>query len=185
MVDDRGDDDSFLADLTGFLNTLQPPTELQAPTATGIATDAADLLVDSDKLLAEMEALLASCDGPTRSATQVPRVLTGNADAEQHKALEDERRELRNKQAAKRRLKYRNKLKDERQTLREQEKTLSDELSELLQARKKAKAAQENSVFNPVWKGVATRQMEGRLVAEEQQHVQSLVDKKCFKRWGR
>lgn len=163
-----GDDESFLADLTGFLNTLEPPIELQ--THDGIATEATALLLDSDQLLVETDALLASCDGPPSIASQVliPRGPQ-SADGEGLKALEDQRRELRNKQAAKRRRKYRNKLKNERQTLQEQEQTLSEELSELQRARrKKVKPLQVKRVTNPVWEAIAARQMEGRSVAEEQ-----------------
>lgn len=86
-----------------------------------------------------------------------------------HKTPVDQRREVRNAQAAKRRLKYHSKLKNERQTLQEQEQTLSDVLSHLQQARTRVKSLQQESVAVPVWKAIATRQMEGRLVAEEQQ----------------
>ncbi|KAE8996127.1 hypothetical protein PR003_g21840 [Phytophthora rubi] len=164
-----GDDESFLADLTDFLNSLQPPTELQ--THDGIAIEATALQLDNDQLLAESEALLASCDGSTSTASQVsiPRDHQ-SADAEGFKALEDQRRELRNKQAAKRRRKYHNKLKNERQTLQEQELTLSEELSELQRTRrKKTKLLQVKRVLDPVWEAIAARQMEGRSVAEEQQ----------------
>ncbi|GMF24373.1 unnamed protein product [Phytophthora lilii] len=163
VVDEQGDTERFLADLTGFLNELAPASELQPA---GVAPEAPDLLVDSDQLLAETEALLSTCAPALAAESSVP---ARPADSDNTKALDERRREIKNAQAAKRRLKYRNKLKNERQTLLEQEKTLSEDLASLQHARKKVKSLQEKSVTVPLWKGIATRQMEGRLVAEEQQ----------------
>ncbi|KAG1712568.1 hypothetical protein DVH05_000310 [Phytophthora capsici] len=79
------------------------------------------------------------------------------------------RREVKNAQAAKRRLKYVTKLKTERQSLREQEVVLSKELDELHRARKRAKSLQQQSDSLLLWKTIARRQLEGKLVAEAQQ----------------
>ncbi|KAJ8577537.1 hypothetical protein ON010_g1670 [Phytophthora cinnamomi] len=169
-LDEHADDESFLADLTGFLNTLQPPVELQAQERS--ATEETDLLLDSDKLLAETEALLANANAITEEPRDRERqVTTSGFYDEERLALEKQRLEHKNKLAAKRRLKYRNKLKSERETLLEQEKALSEELDQLQHARKKAKSRQEDRISHPLWKGVAARQMEGRSVAEHQQQT--------------
>ncbi|ETK81417.1 hypothetical protein F441_13330 [Phytophthora nicotianae CJ01A1] len=148
MDGSRGvDDESFLADLNGFLHDCGvPDLEITAPNAT-------DLLQDSDHLLAETEALLASY----------------NTSIKTHKTPEELRHELRIAQAAKRRHRYRVKIKNERQTLQEQEKTLSEELKALQRARKKTRTIQENCIAVPLWKAIASRQMDGRLIAEEQE----------------
>lgn len=126
---------------------------------------AKDLLVDSNKLLAETEALLASCGGDEPQRQEQHGVSTASEPISE----EEKRRRKRLQQAAKRRSKYRAKLKNERQTLEQEEKTLSTELQSLQQVRKRIKVVRERSVAVPVWRAIATRQMEGRLVAEEQQ----------------
>ncbi|GMF55158.1 unnamed protein product [Phytophthora fragariaefolia] len=136
MTDERSVDEAFLADVTGFLDELEPSA----------AGDAAELLQHSQRLLAETAALLAACEGPSET--------------------DDERRERRNRQAAKRRRRHRDKLKAERQALHEQEKTLSDRLRALQQAKEET---QERSVLDPEWEAVASRQRQGRWVAEQQQ----------------
>ncbi|KAG7384940.1 hypothetical protein PHYPSEUDO_002086 [Phytophthora pseudosyringae] len=159
------DHESFLADLNGFLHALQASDGPQS--AVPASNHTVDLLQDSDHLLAETEALLVSYGDA--NAVHVQQDRPQNARSDTPKTLEEQRREIQNAQAAKRRLKYRNKLKNERLTLLEQEKVLSDELSHLQRARRKAKAIEERSVAAPLWEAVASRQMDGRRVAEEQQ----------------
>ncbi|KAG6603049.1 uncharacterized protein IUM83_17601 [Phytophthora cinnamomi] len=139
------DDENFLAGLLDGYEALEPPIEQQHEEITP------DLILQhGDQLLAETEALLASIEEP---------VASSEAGAVQHQKAK----------AAKRRLKYVNKIKSERKTLEEDEKRLSEQLSHLQHARKRAKSLWDKSSAVPVWKAIATRQMEGRLVAEEQQ----------------
>ncbi|KAG2962484.1 hypothetical protein PC119_g25793, partial [Phytophthora cactorum] len=164
MDGNRGiDDASFLADLDGFLHdcdVLHPSTDLHPATT--------DLLQDSNQLVAETEALLASYATKT-THVHVQQDHTRTSTVKTTKTPEELRRELKNAQAAKRRHRYRVKLKNERQTLQEQEKTLSEELKTLQSARKKTRTIQENSIAAPLWKSIASRQMDGRVVAEEQE----------------
>ncbi|KAH7465576.1 hypothetical protein KRP22_014321 [Phytophthora ramorum] len=167
------EDDAFLPDMADFLrecDALEPPTEFQVGPDAKTATT--DLLLDSHELIAETEALLATYSGaPHISSANVPANRTPVGANTTHRTNADQRREIKNAQAAKRRLKYRAKLKNERQTLKDEEKSLSEELKHMQHARKKAKSLQERSITAPVWKAIATRQMEGRLVAEEQQRL--------------
>ncbi|EGZ09045.1 hypothetical protein PHYSODRAFT_389535, partial [Phytophthora sojae] len=101
------------------------------------------ILTDSDELLAETDALLAS-------------VARSESGAQKTKA-------------AKRRLKYETKIKNERKTLQEEEKALLEQLQEMQRTRKKVKSLGDKSSAVPLWKAIATRQMEGRVVAQEQQ----------------
>ncbi|KAG2789745.1 hypothetical protein Pcac1_g1223 [Phytophthora cactorum] len=141
MDGNRGiDDASFLADLDGFLHdcdVLHPSTDLHPATT--------DLLQDSNQLVAETEALLASYATKT-THVHVQQDHTRTSTVKTTKTPEELRRELKNAQAAKRRHRYRVKLKNERQTLQEQEKTLSEELKTLQSARKKTRTIQENSI---------------------------------------
>uniref|UniRef100_H3GPU3 Uncharacterized protein n=1 Tax=Phytophthora ramorum TaxID=164328 RepID=H3GPU3_PHYRM len=158
------EDDAFLPDMADFLrecDALEPPTEFQVGPDAKTATT--DLLLDSHELIAETEALLATYSGaPHISSANVPANRTPVGANTTHRTNADQRREIKNAQAAKRRLKYRAKLKNERQTLKDEEKSLSEELKHMQHARKKAKSLQERSITAPVWKAIATRQMEGR-----------------------
>ncbi|KAL3670923.1 hypothetical protein V7S43_004108 [Phytophthora oleae] len=134
-------DDIILADLTALLEDYEAPLELWEAGTTS------DLLLDGDQLLAETDALLnVAIDSP--KPTDFEQIKTARA--------------------AKRRLKYRNKLKSERQTLAVQEISLSKTVEELQRARKRAKALGGNILATSTWKAIAIRQKEGRMVAEEQ-----------------
>ncbi|ETI41368.1 hypothetical protein F443_13391 [Phytophthora nicotianae P1569] len=156
------DDAAFLAELTGFLDDYEAPIEIHEPDL------ASNLLLDSDQLLVETEALLLSSNEyPTEPAhaelSTVERV-----------------RKMKNAQAAKRRLKYRKKLRSERETLEDEEKLLSEELEELQRARKRAKALGDKTLATSTWRAIAIRQKEGRLVAEEQQRrLQNAVENRA------
>ncbi|OWY95418.1 hypothetical protein PHMEG_00034580, partial [Phytophthora megakarya] len=168
-------DDDLLCDLSGFLDdcdVLPSSTELQA--LTPIANDATALIADSDQLLAETETLLASYERNDTNDTIVPTAsqfptIGENATLTTPKTPAELRKEVKNAQAAKRRLKYRTKLKTERQTLQEQEIVLSGELIHLQHARKRAKYLQQQSKTIPLWKDITKRQKDGRLEAEEYQ----------------
>ncbi|POM60985.1 hypothetical protein PHPALM_30074, partial [Phytophthora palmivora] len=81
----------------------------------------------------------------------------------------DERRELRNAQATKRRLRYRQKLKDEKETLKREEVKLLSELKRLQKTQVDEKMCQVDNMTLSVWKAIATRQKEKRNEAEQTQ----------------
>ncbi|KAL3670926.1 hypothetical protein V7S43_004111 [Phytophthora oleae] len=117
--------DAILADLAAFLgdnNALQLRAEVQAHAA--ITNQAPDLIQDSDQLLAETAALLASysapdsstaSSGPSDDAAQL-HATAANLEPIRLKSPAELRRKMKNAEAAKRRLKYHNKIKFERQT---------------------------------------------------------------------
>ncbi|KAK1929550.1 hypothetical protein P3T76_014948 [Phytophthora citrophthora] len=133
-------DDALLADMASFLDGHEAPIELCEADFTR------ELLLDGDQLLAETEALLNDVD-------------TSHSNFVQTKSA----------RAAKRRLKYRNKVKNERESLAEEEMSLSVKVEELQRARKRAKALAGDTLATSTWKAIAIRQKEGRVVAEEQQ----------------
>ncbi|KAG1703489.1 hypothetical protein DVH05_007436 [Phytophthora capsici] len=79
----------------------------------------------------------------------------------------DERLQLCNAQAAKRRLKYRQKLKQGRKALQQQKLDLSAKLSSLLQKRKVEMRNQTKNPSLAVWKAIAIREKEKRIMAEQ------------------
>lgn len=152
------DDATILAELTGFLDDYEASIESQEPDISS------SLLLDSDQLFSETEALLFPPNEPANSTCSTAAQVRGT----------------RNTQAAKRRLKYRKKLKSERATLEDEEKFLSDELEELQCARKRAKALGDKTLATSTWKAIAIRQKEGRLVAEQQQRrLQNAVENRA------
>ncbi|GMF55157.1 unnamed protein product [Phytophthora fragariaefolia] len=106
-------------------------------------------LLDDDQFLAETDALLASIEAGAEP------VAGPEAGRQKARAAERRRRHVR-------------RVKSEKTSLEEQERALSDELRQLQHARKKAKALRGHSSPAPVWRAIATRQLEGRRVAEEQ-----------------
>ncbi|KAL4145154.1 hypothetical protein PRNP1_012827 [Phytophthora ramorum] len=147
-------DAAFLAEVTGFLDAAVAAGTGHATPTTG---DEA-LLLDSHQLLAETEELLASCNTPkAKVASQKSQISA------------EERREIRNAQAAKRRLRYRQKLKDEKEILFLQESELSGELSKLQAAEAEKKRKQAGNLALGAWKAVAARQLERRMEAEQLQ----------------
>ncbi|KAE8996123.1 hypothetical protein PR003_g21839 [Phytophthora rubi] len=139
------EDEDFLGGLLDDYESLEPSIGLQLEESTP------DLIfLDGEQLLEETEALLASIEAPVEPV--------GSCESGAAKT-----------KAAKRRLKYVNKVKNEKKTLEEEEKLLSEELRHLHHARKKAKTLWDKRSAVPLWKAIATRQTEGRLVAEEQQ----------------
>jgi hypothetical protein len=158
--------ESFLADLTGFLNELG-----SVPLCDAVVHGTTDLLADSNALLVETEALLASF-GSSRASTSA-----ATSAAESSSTAVDDRKAVQNAQAARRRLKYRTKLKTERHTLQEQEKSLTEQLGHLQHTRKKPRPLQAQNDEIPLWEAVAMGQREGRVVAEEQRRrLQAAVD---------
>ncbi|OWY97191.1 hypothetical protein PHMEG_00032342 [Phytophthora megakarya] len=109
-----------------------------------------NLLCASRQLVAETEALLSSCS--TRAANDKTR------------------------NAAKRRLKYCKKIESERTQLKQQEKELTIELAELQAMHSENQLVFEKTRTMPVWKAIATRQLQSRIVAEaEQRRLRAIV----------
>ncbi|RLN67031.1 hypothetical protein BBJ28_00019011 [Nothophytophthora sp. Chile5] len=173
-------DAAFLAEVRALLGDYEAP--LIQEEGHGTATDGDALLLDSHRLLAETEALLSSFSAPsvapvsvqepeasqsTAQATSPQNTVKGSPQPVQ--TLDERRRAARNAQAAKRRVKYRQRLKDEWQLLRQQESELSMELSNLQKAQAQAKALRGSSLALPVWRTIAVLQREKRREVETQQ----------------
>ncbi|GMF34266.1 unnamed protein product [Phytophthora fragariaefolia] len=148
--------DAILADVIGFM----------------IASDASNAFtqaIESDcpqLLAAEIETLLPPVD-PVENTLFGANGTQSTSNTEQISAVR--RRELRNAQAAQRRMRYRQKLKNEREALREQEIQLSQQLSVLQQARDEQKKTQVDKMTLNGWRATAMRQKERRIEAEAQQ----------------
>ncbi|KAJ8552526.1 hypothetical protein ON010_g10021 [Phytophthora cinnamomi] len=165
MIDDVLDD-AFLSELS----VLLAGNPLQAPPAGG-AHDA--LLLASNQLIEETEALLSSCssspEGTSADNTQPERVCDARTTPEAKSQVLDERQKVRNANAAKRRLKYAKKVKDEKEQL-------VAKLAGLKATKSENKWIMERTRSMPVWRAIATRQLQGRLVAEtERRRLRELV----------
>ncbi|KAE9346456.1 hypothetical protein PR003_g7414 [Phytophthora rubi] len=154
--------DALLADVARFL--VKSDTSSAFVQATPLKSNPDSLLVSSHQLLAETEALLSSeADNNSLLGANSTRTVSK---AEPISA--EKRREIRNAQAAQRRLRYRQKLKNEKETLQQQENQLSQESSRLHQARVDGRSVQGDKTLS-LWKAIATRQKERRVEAEAQQ----------------
>ncbi|KAE8893018.1 hypothetical protein PF005_g27497 [Phytophthora fragariae] len=154
--------DALLADVARFLVKTDASSVLVQ--ATPLKSKPDSLLVSSHQLVAETEALLSS-EADHNSLLGANSVQTVSK-AEPISA--EKRREIRNAQAAQRRLRYCQKLKNEKETLQQQENQLSQELSRLHQARVDGRSVQGDKTLS-LWKAIATRQKERRVEAESQQ----------------
>ncbi|KAE8893153.1 hypothetical protein PF005_g27499 [Phytophthora fragariae] len=105
--------DALLADVARFL--VKSDTSSALVQATPLKSNPDSLLVSSHQLLAETEALLSS-EADNNSLIGANSVQTVSK-AEPISA--EKRREIRNAQAAQRRLRYRQKLKNEKETLQQ------------------------------------------------------------------
>ncbi|ETL34849.1 hypothetical protein L916_12968, partial [Phytophthora nicotianae] len=83
----------------------------------------------------------------------------------------EKRREIRNALAAQRRVRYRQKLKDEKEVLKQQATELSAQLTSLQTSQAKRKAKQASNWMFGAWRAVAARQLERRMQAEQQQKL--------------
>ncbi|POM77679.1 Hypothetical protein PHPALM_4902 [Phytophthora palmivora] len=142
------DEAAFLTEITELLGACETPRASEAvqhelKTVAGHES----LLFASHQLVAETEKLLSSISTSTNT-----------------RSLElSERRKAQNANAAKRRLKYCKKIESEREQLKRQEKELVVELAEL---QAKNQVIFEKTQTMPVWKAIATRQLQSRLEAE-------------------
>ncbi|KAL3670920.1 hypothetical protein V7S43_004105 [Phytophthora oleae] len=141
---------SLLTDYSGVAPAIDQPFSPAPTFAPG------GLLLDSHSFFAETETLLSS-DMQERNVflNSLPSFKqndpfndqTPGHDADKvEQLLADQKREFRNAQAAKRRLRYRQKLKDEKETLQQQETQLSSELSKLQEKREAARKSRVNNL---------------------------------------
>ncbi|KAK1940823.1 hypothetical protein P3T76_007529 [Phytophthora citrophthora] len=140
-----------------------------------------ELLLASNELLAETKELLASYETPSTnsqeedvSSSSVTVESSGKDTqkaASRGKMSAEKRREIRSAQAAKRRLRHRQQLKLERETLKVQATELSSQLQELQTARVQREAKQGGNLMYGAWRAIAVRQLERRVQAEQQQKM--------------
>ncbi|KAG7396237.1 hypothetical protein PHYBOEH_002555 [Phytophthora boehmeriae] len=141
------------------------------------------LIVSCHHLVQETEALLASFKTSTPDSNTGPEDTSQGKNGAQEGAdqgktggwripaqRQDRERQERNAQAAqRRRIKYRQKVKNERLALKQQEVELSAVLNELVTRQLEIRKRESESLTFSVWKSIATRQMERRCEAEEEQ----------------
>ncbi|ETP39272.1 hypothetical protein F442_13256 [Phytophthora nicotianae P10297] len=179
MLQEEQVDAALLADVTGFLadcSASASSIDRQRKAPPSFSDDV--LVLDTHQLIAETETLLSSLE--TTAQEQIASNTLSSSDevtiTSDHKYTPktdampaEDRRAYRNVQAAKRRLKYRQKLKDEKKTLESQEIELSGELSRLQSAQEAEKMKYVDRMSLSVWRSIATRQKEKRLEAEQTQ----------------
>ncbi|KAL3673952.1 hypothetical protein V7S43_001638 [Phytophthora oleae] len=173
----ENEDDVFDV-VTGFLNQCDA-VEATAPegtTSTGTGGD--ELLTASHQLLTETEELLALYQPPVNKrneevADSSPKSIEEDKQivVPKDKLSADQRRAIRNAQAAKRRQRYRQHLKGERASLKKQETQLSGQLKEMQEAQAELKARQVGNLAFGAWRALAVRQLEQRLQAEQRQKL--------------
>lgn len=169
MTHDQVADDVFLAEMGRFLSACGVPEGSDAPPIEIPLKDEDDLLLSSHDLVAESEALLSSCDSTKRSPVTVDTSDSGGNERQFGNSDEmDARRQQRNANAAKRRLKYSTKIKNERQSLKQQEKELLDILAKLQEERNRERWTKGKIPPKSAWRAIAARQLQGRLAAERQ-----------------
>ncbi|GMF34264.1 unnamed protein product [Phytophthora fragariaefolia] len=123
-----------------------------------------------DAFLAEVAGFLGDCDASIMSnEIKNDEMVTAN-DSDLLLAA-DKRHEIRNAQAAKRRERYRQKLKDEKEELVRQENELSKVLAKLQAAHAGVRAAQMKNLALGAWRAIAIRQLERRMQAEQQRKL--------------
>jgi hypothetical protein len=188
MTKDEQVDSALLADVSSFQAELSAPSPAPlnaAPTSTDDG-----LLLASQYLLADTETLLSSLPsesqrGHEREAQEATQAKTSehtktsrNVTVEaKEKMSPNQQRELRNAQAAKRRLRHRLKLKEEKETLKRQEVELSDALGRLRRAEvAEGKRCRVDKMSISVWRAIAMRQREKRAGTEQtQRHLRAAV----------
>ncbi|KAG1687215.1 hypothetical protein DVH05_005329 [Phytophthora capsici] len=166
---------NFLDELGEFLGSDASVVESHGE-ALGTGDD--ELLLASHELLAETEELLASYAAPPKMTQGEDAISSSKASAKsdqkagpKSKLSAEERREIRNAQAAKRRQRHRQQLKQERETLKIQATELSSQLQELQAAQAEREERQGGSLTYGAWRAIAVRQLERRVQAEQQQKL--------------
>lgn len=176
MTEDEQVDAALFAEVSSLLagcSGVAAPTDQQfSPASTSVSNE---LLLNSHSFLAETETLLSSLSyNDTQERNVMPSFdpINPTHDDDSGKVgelLADQQRKVRNAQAAKRRLRYRQKLKDEKETLQQEETELSSELARLQEKHEAAARNQVDNLSLGVWKAIATRQKERRIEAEQTQ----------------
>ncbi|RLN80923.1 hypothetical protein BBJ28_00003393 [Nothophytophthora sp. Chile5] len=173
MADKEDANAAFLTEVTELLHECEVPLEPH-PAAVTAFNDG--LLLDSQRILAETQALLGTSAVPAvpaqASSTSVSSEDSAsdvaNRDVGSDMTPAEHRSFVKNALAAKRRLRYREKLKTERKSLQQQESKLSTMLRQLQQRRAQAKTHRNDSLTFSAWRAIATLQMDNRLQAEAQ-----------------
>ncbi|KAI9990891.1 hypothetical protein PInf_018508 [Phytophthora infestans] len=137
MTKDERADAAVLLDVTQFLANCKAPSALvdqHSNTPPSFSDDG--LLLATQQLVAETEVLLSSLETPPQEPTapstlSIPKGSTSTSYEQQpvhtDRTSAEQTREIRNAQAAKRRLKHRQKLKDEKNSLQQQQLELQKE----------------------------------------------------------
>ncbi|KAE9040221.1 hypothetical protein PR003_g7417 [Phytophthora rubi] len=154
------DDEAFLAEVTEFLSDCNACDEIKD----GDTTAAGD-----ESLLLASHQLLAEIDAPQDQGT--PTKENQSPGHKKYSVSFDKMREIRNTQAAIRRQRYRQKLKNEKETLAQQESELSRELAKLQAAQEEVGASQARRLTLGTWRAIAARQRERRVEAEQKQKL--------------
>ncbi|KAG3032861.1 hypothetical protein PC121_g24379, partial [Phytophthora cactorum] len=175
-------DAAFFDEVAVFLDQNDAPEAAEKENHEAATTPRDDgLHLDSRQLLAETEELLASYDTPTDTQQELnvnsASMNTNSSEDDKTETLQNDnistgkRREIWNAQAAQRRLRYRQKLQDEKETLRQQATELSTPVTILENAQVELKTRQASNLMFGAWRAVAARQLERRLQAEQQQKL--------------
>ncbi|KAJ8544642.1 hypothetical protein ON010_g11626 [Phytophthora cinnamomi] len=175
-IEDHSDlvDEAFLAEVAGFLgdcDASNAPSEVKNDNAATPSND--DLVLASHQLVEETEELLSGFSAPPE---QEPPCKSQSAEPKTLKIKKapvsaEKRREIWNAQAAKRRQRYRQKVKDEKETLTQQELELTRQLTQLLADQAEAQLKQVRTPTLGVWRAIAIRQLERRVDAEQRQKL--------------
>ncbi|ETP11149.1 hypothetical protein F441_13312 [Phytophthora nicotianae CJ01A1] len=174
--------DAFLDEVATFLDQTDAPEGTRNHSHEAATTSVDDsLLLASHQLLAETEDLLASHkNSDCYQRQQDVRSASTNAKSSEDDRSEsqctdvlsaEKRREIRNALAAQRRVRYRQKLKDEKEVLKQQATELSAQLTSLQTSQAKRKAKHASNLMFGAWRAVAARQLERRMQAEQQQKL--------------
>ncbi|ETP11166.1 hypothetical protein F441_13309 [Phytophthora nicotianae CJ01A1] len=174
--------DAFLDEVATFLDQTDAPEGARNHSHEAATTSVDDsLLLASHQLLAETEDLLASHkNSDCYQRQQDVRSASTNAKSSEDDRSEsqctdelsaEKRREIRNALAAQRRVRYRQKLKDEKEVLKQQATELSAQLTSLETSQAERKAKHASNLMFGAWRAVAARQLERRMQAEQQQKL--------------
>ncbi|ETI38993.1 hypothetical protein L914_14778 [Phytophthora nicotianae] len=176
------EDAAFLDEVAAFLDQ-DGVQEAMDTTNRKEATTSSDyeLLLASHQLLAETAGLLASSKTAVSNQQEqdvnFAHTSTNSSEESTSIALQNvqisakSRREVRHAQAAQRRQRHREKIRDEKETLRRQAVELSTHLTSLQAAQLELKKKQASTLMFGAWRAVAARQLERRMQAEEQQKL--------------
>ncbi|KAG6603068.1 uncharacterized protein IUM83_17603 [Phytophthora cinnamomi] len=172
----------FLADMSSFLDdkSLFRTPDTQPHLATTANAAAEQLPASHLQLIKETDALLSALDTPAESPKDPSPTTSSGGESDDHsvqevfqigKHLASAKRELQNAKAAVRRERYRQKVRQEKELLVQQEQLLAVQLNRLKEERRESQArdASRGGTLS-AWKAVAARQLEKRQVAEQQQH---------------